>query len=175
MYSTRNIRYLRIGEKQVLQMVLYLKEENVAWFNDHIMQQVLSAIQPVISKKFSEEDKKKGKDTVADVFRGADFQFAYYFKPTDTRHCILMKDISFTAPERNAASDNEEDIEEDVKLKLKATYDNLALHRKTLVVVVEPYSPQRPPPDFMGFEYRRELSIQNYFTAKSSSNAGDAD
>lgn len=37
-YSTYNIRYLRISEKQVLPLIIYLRQENLSWFNDIIFQ-----------------------------------------------------------------------------------------------------------------------------------------
>jgi hypothetical protein len=38
MYTTQNIRYLRISEKQVLPLIIYLHQENLTWFNDIILQ-----------------------------------------------------------------------------------------------------------------------------------------
>ena len=33
-FPTRNVYYLRISPKIVLQLVLFLKEEHIHWFND---------------------------------------------------------------------------------------------------------------------------------------------
>ncbi|CAG8750081.1 9395_t:CDS:1, partial [Acaulospora morrowiae] len=37
-YTTYNIRYLRISEKKVLPLILYIKPENTEWFNEVLFQ-----------------------------------------------------------------------------------------------------------------------------------------
>ncbi|CAG8494007.1 26063_t:CDS:10, partial [Racocetra persica] len=145
-YSTRNIRYLRISEKQVLPLILYLKPEHINWFNDIIFQEVLSALQKLIPKKFSREKKKFG----SDIYREGKFQFAYYFKNTDVRHSVLEKNKKYVFPsEKSTLSEEDEssqnlhdsftnEKEEDEKPTLQVTYQGFNIFYKSLIVIVEP-------------------------------------
>ncbi|CAG8694974.1 10521_t:CDS:2, partial [Acaulospora morrowiae] len=73
--------------------------------------EVLAALQKVIPKNLSKDRKKKAEDK--DVYRGINLQMAYYFKPTEARHSILLKDKN-------------------------VTYQGFSIFRKTLVIIVEP-------------------------------------
>ncbi|CAG8519049.1 7932_t:CDS:2 [Funneliformis mosseae] len=126
LYTTHNIRYLRISEKQVLPLIIYLRQENLLWFNDIIFQEILSALQRIIPKKFSRKKKNVSNKSLSDIYRGSNFQFAYYIKPTEVKHSILIKDKTSIFP-----SDK-------MKLSFNLTYQGYNIFRKSLVLIVEP-------------------------------------
>ncbi|CAG8523132.1 3008_t:CDS:10 [Diversispora eburnea] len=101
-FSTYNIHYLRISAKQVLPLILYIKPDNINWFNDIIFQCIaeVSIIDILMNSLMN--------SLMSSLM--TNFQMAYYFKPTDTRHSILVK----------------------------ITYEGFAIFRKSLVVIVEP-------------------------------------
>ncbi|RUP30359.1 hypothetical protein BC936DRAFT_138653 [Jimgerdemannia flammicorona] len=108
----------------------------------------------------------------------ADFQFAYYLKPTDNQHHILVKNKNYIFPEKPTTAsaagpskpsksgkptsdddyfddDLNEAEEPEEKPTLHVTYSGFTIHPKTLMVVAEPYDPSRPSraPQYHGFEY----------------------
>ncbi|RIA85695.1 hypothetical protein C1645_363749 [Glomus cerebriforme] len=164
-YSTHNIRYLRISEKQVLPLIIYLRQENLSWFDDIIFQEILSALQRIIPKKFSGKKINGSNKSLSDIYRGSNFQFAYYFKPTDVKHSVLIKDIPSILPPSNKTNvsssqsqakheEHEEheninnsskgnhssskNIDDGVQPKLNITYQGFNIFRKSLVIIVEP-------------------------------------
>ncbi|KAJ9090664.1 hypothetical protein QFC19_009526 [Naganishia cerealis] len=87
-YSTRNALYLRISSWTVLPLYLYLDERH---FN------VVDSLFPILScngrllAKFHAEDPNTTKKSTVEVHRGATYQFAFFFRKTDTRHVVLLK------------------------------------------------------------------------------------
>ncbi|KAI5480628.1 Rho guanyl-nucleotide exchange factor [Pseudohyphozyma bogoriensis] len=80
-YSTRQSSYLRIGPYQVLQMILYLEEDNVPWMSDSVLERMLMVLKERIPRKLSSEvpsgSRSKIEATKAekiDIYRGADYQ-----------------------------------------------------------------------------------------------------
>ncbi|CAG8495663.1 15532_t:CDS:2 [Acaulospora colombiana] len=135
-YATYNIRYLRISERKVLPLILYVRPENTGWFNEVLFQEVLAALQKVIPKNLSKERKKKTSDK--NVYRGTNLQMAYYFKPTETRHSILLKDKNYVFSSEESPDGDEDEDEEEKKPVLNITYQGFSIFRKTLVIIVEP-------------------------------------
>ncbi|CAJ0838840.1 3521_t:CDS:2 [Entrophospora sp. SA101] len=81
----------------------------------------------------------------SDVYRGANFQFAYYFKPTEAKHSVLTKEKNFIFPsseklasKRDKHNKNNNDNEEDVKPILEIGYRGFNVFRKSLIMVIEP-------------------------------------
>lgn len=167
--STRSLHYLRISKTHVLPLILYLPESNLTWFTDEIFQQILASLQPIISSTFEtarrktnsgterdghkEKDKKDEKDTVvtlgssgtngrymANLYRGAKYQFAYFFRPT-TRHVMLSKTEPYD--QHNP-------------------YTPMIVYKYTLVVVAEPHTAQnvRIPQSSM-LEYPKTVTSGN--------------
>ncbi|CAI2181849.1 4463_t:CDS:2 [Funneliformis geosporum] len=138
LYTTHNIRYLRISEKQVLPLIIYLRQENLLWFNDIIFQEILSALQRIIPKIFSRKKKNVSNKLLSDIYRGSNFQFAYYIKPTEVKHSILIKDKTsiFPSDKMNASVSKSQMEQENINLNL--TYQGYNIFRKSLVLIVEP-------------------------------------
>ncbi|RHZ67778.1 hypothetical protein Glove_299g86 [Diversispora epigaea] len=73
---------------------------------------------------------------------------AYYFKPTETRHSILVKNKKYIFNDDDDDDDDDEkktkkdniEEEEEEKPILEITYEGFAIFRKSLVVIVEPLS-----------------------------------
>ncbi|KAI9012869.1 hypothetical protein BC832DRAFT_537731 [Gaertneriomyces semiglobifer] len=144
-FSVRNVRYIRIGPKTVLQMILYIRQKDLNWFNEAKYMEILRALQPLIPRKLDAELLKKDMG-LADVCRmpTARLQIAYCFKDVEAKYGILQTDPSST------------------------TYSSYFLHNRCLTVVVEPYDPadrNAPPPDFLGFNYRSTMRIDDFFVS----------
>ncbi|CAB4487695.1 hypothetical protein RhiirA5_486077 [Rhizophagus irregularis] len=179
-YSTYNIRYLRISEKQVLPLIIYLRQENLSWFNDIIFQEILSALQRIIPKKFLGKKKNASDKSLSDIYRGSNFQFAYYFRPTDVKHSILIKDnpIIFSPSNPNVSSSQSQtehaeiknssrgnhtsltNVEDGVK-QSNITYQGFNIFRKTLVIIVEPLDKIIEFGD--NIQIATAMTIDNYF------------
>ncbi|KAJ9126424.1 hypothetical protein QFC24_002165 [Naganishia onofrii] len=78
-YSTRNALYLRISSW------------TVGWMNDATLQAALADLRPKLLAKFHAEDPNLTKKSTVEVHRGASYQFAFFFRKTDTRHVVLLK------------------------------------------------------------------------------------
>ncbi|THV08451.1 hypothetical protein K435DRAFT_11492 [Dendrothele bispora CBS 962.96] len=108
MFRPRNPYYLRISEKNVLLVYLYLDDRHLEWMSDRILQHVLEDLRPNILSKLQEEtgSKKRGVDT----HRGDSYQFCYFLRKTQP-HSLVFKNRTFTteprppqAPIRNSSS-----------------------------------------------------------------------
>ncbi|KAF6762325.1 hypothetical protein DFP72DRAFT_878543 [Ephemerocybe angulata] len=77
-FRTRNCYYLRISEKTVLPLYLYLDERHLDWMSDHVLQHVLSDLRPRILPKLQAEldtqgassSAKNSKISTVDTHRG---------------------------------------------------------------------------------------------------------
>ncbi|GBB86097.1 hypothetical protein RclHR1_12550006 [Rhizophagus clarus] len=170
-YSTYNIRYLRISEKQVLPLIIYLRQENLSWLNDIIFQEVLSALQRIIPKNFSRKKKNVSDKSLSDIYRGSNFQFAYYFKPTDVKHSILIKSQTEhneikESPKENYTSPTS--VEDDQILKFNVTYQGFNIIRKSLVIIVEPLDKVIEFGD--NVQIATAMTIDNYFGKSDTDN-----
>ncbi|GAA5889116.1 hypothetical protein JCM5296_007170 [Sporobolomyces johnsonii] len=100
-FRPRQSSYLRISPTSVLQMILYLEPYHVDWMNNSVLERMLFALKDRIPLKLAQEqEKKKGKErTQVDVFRGADYQMAFFFRRTSDKHVVLLKNktLHYTA------------------------------------------------------------------------------
>lgn len=88
-YKSRQSLYLRISLTSVLQMTLCLDERHCGWMSDAIMERVIAALKSRIGPKLRKEA-KEGKEKV-DVYRGAGWQMAYFYRKSSTRHAVMLK------------------------------------------------------------------------------------
>ncbi|KAL8280017.1 hypothetical protein RQP46_007598 [Phenoliferia psychrophenolica] len=107
-YRSRQTAYLRISPSQVIQLVLYMEEYNVDWMKDAVLERMLVALKDKIPIKVRTEglmlprgskgDAANSKSKV-DVYRGPDYQIAYYFRKASQPHAVLLKDKTLLHPE----------------------------------------------------------------------------
>ncbi|GAA5923314.1 uncharacterized protein JCM15063_003607 [Sporobolomyces koalae] len=100
-FSPRQSSYLRISPTLVLQLILYLEPHHVEWMNVGVFERILVALKDRIPIKIQQEDitnryhksgsGPKHKDKV-DVFRGTDYQMAFFFRKTNDKHVVLLKE-----------------------------------------------------------------------------------
>ncbi|KAJ7276507.1 hypothetical protein B0H12DRAFT_1207672 [Mycena haematopus] len=101
-FRTRNPFYLRISEKNVLPLYVYLDEAHVNWMTDSILQRVLADLQPKILPKLkAEADALKSgpaanKKATVDTHRGDSYEFCYFIRKTE-QHSVLIKTRYFSA------------------------------------------------------------------------------
>ncbi|KAJ7498804.1 hypothetical protein FB451DRAFT_1203065 [Mycena latifolia] len=102
-FRTRNPYYLRISEKNVLPLYLYLDTHHVSWMTDNILQHVLADLQPKILPKLKAEadalsstPSAANKKATVDTHRGDSYQFCYFIRKTEP-HSVLIKTRHFSA------------------------------------------------------------------------------
>ncbi|GAA5899129.1 hypothetical protein JCM6882_004624 [Rhodosporidiobolus microsporus] len=95
-FRPRQSSYLRISPTTVLQMILYLEPAHTEWMNqNNVLERMLFALRDRIPLKLAQEGtgKKSGKEkSHVDVFRGADYQMAFFFRRANDKHVVLLKD-----------------------------------------------------------------------------------
>ncbi|KAK4057760.1 hypothetical protein OIO90_001408 [Microbotryomycetes sp. JL221] len=98
-FRPRQSSYLRISPSTVLQFIMYLEPAHVDWMTDERLDRVLYALKERIPAKLEKErsqGKKKGpaakEKTHVDVYRGSDYQMAFFFRRTSKKHVVLLKD-----------------------------------------------------------------------------------
>ncbi|CAG8439231.1 7433_t:CDS:2 [Ambispora leptoticha] len=150
-YTTYTQRYIRVSEKHILPLIIYLRPENTNWFNDGMFQELIVKLSKFLPPKIDSmrkrksnesEDKQEEQQISADIFREK-FHCAYYFRPTDVRHSVLIKDKGYVFPSSSSNTTGGEklkskEIEEEIKPELQVNYNGFSVFIKTLVVVVEP-------------------------------------
>lgn len=95
-YKPKQSRYIRISPNAVLQMTLYLDERHIYWMSDAILEHVLLALKDRIGPKLRKERKGGaggGANAKAkiDIYRGAGWQCAFFFRKTTQKHAVLLK------------------------------------------------------------------------------------
>ncbi|KAJ6515781.1 hypothetical protein C8R45DRAFT_957598 [Mycena sanguinolenta] len=100
-FRTRNPFYLRISEKNVLPLYVYLDEAHVNWMTDNILQHVLADLQPKILPKLKAEadilkSGQAAKKATVDTHRGESYEFCYFIRKTE-QHSVLIKTRHFSA------------------------------------------------------------------------------
>ncbi|KAF8195772.1 hypothetical protein K438DRAFT_1826492 [Mycena galopus ATCC 62051] len=101
-FRSRNPYYLRISEKNILPLYVYLDEAHLDWMTDGILQHVLADLQPKILPKLkAEADALKStpaasKKATVDTHRGDSYQFCYFIRKTE-QHSVLIKTRHFSA------------------------------------------------------------------------------
>ncbi|GAA5936617.1 hypothetical protein JCM10213_000008 [Rhodosporidiobolus nylandii] len=94
-FRPRQSSYLRISPTSVLQMILYLEPAHTEWMNNDVLERMLYALKDRIPLKLAQEGtgKRTGKEkTQVDVFRGADYQMAFFFRRAYDKHVVMLKD-----------------------------------------------------------------------------------
>ncbi|GAA5987067.1 hypothetical protein JCM11641_007831 [Rhodosporidiobolus odoratus] len=94
-FRPRQSSYLRISPTTVLQMILYLEPTHTDWMNNDVLERMLFALRDRIPLKLAQEGngKRTGKEkTQVDVFRGADYQMAFFFRRAYDKHVVMLKD-----------------------------------------------------------------------------------
>ncbi|KAJ7781125.1 hypothetical protein B0H16DRAFT_1497159 [Mycena metata] len=100
-FSARNPYYLRISDKNVLPLYVYLDEQHLNWMSDNVLQHVLADLQPKILPKLKAEadaaaSPAGNKKATVDTHRGDSYQFAYFIRKTEP-HSVLIKTRHFSA------------------------------------------------------------------------------
>ncbi|TPX53499.1 hypothetical protein SeMB42_g00761 [Synchytrium endobioticum] len=124
-FGARFMKYLRIGPQLVLPLIVYIEKKNQSWFTDAIFQQLLMVFAGIIPAALNKDELRKdvGK---GDFLRNKVFQIIYTFRPTETKHSLLL----------HATRQN--------------TYGEYNVYPFSLMVVVEPVSTDGRYPDFFG-------------------------
>ncbi|KAK4046371.1 hypothetical protein OIV83_006094 [Microbotryomycetes sp. JL201] len=106
-FRPRQASYLRISPRQVLQLVMYLEPAHVDWMTDERLDRVLYALKERIPTKLrKEEHNLRRKSAVAkektqvDVYRGSDYQMAYFFRRAGQKHVVMLKDKRLLYPDK---------------------------------------------------------------------------
>ncbi|GAA6046545.1 hypothetical protein JCM3770_006202 [Rhodotorula araucariae] len=80
-------------------MTLYLEPAHVEWMSNSVLERMLFALKDRIPLKLRQEDEARGKAAKGakervqvDVFRGADYQMAFFFRHANDKHVVLLKD-----------------------------------------------------------------------------------
>ncbi|KAK0498639.1 hypothetical protein EDD18DRAFT_95533 [Armillaria luteobubalina] len=123
-FRPRNPYYLRISEKNVLPLYLYLDDRHLEWMSDRILQHVLEDLRPklfplcyhvdcvvefkfsIVSKLRTESELQKGSDKkgTVETHRGETYQFCYFLRKTQP-HSVLLKSRNFiTVPRQTTTS-----------------------------------------------------------------------
>ncbi|KAI4525681.1 hypothetical protein K525DRAFT_265841 [Schizophyllum commune Loenen D] len=100
-FRARNAYYLKISERNVLPLYVYLDERHLDWMNDQILQHVLADLRPhIVPKLRAEADATQSaagaKKLTVDTHRGDSYQFAYFLRKTHP-HSVLIKTRHFVA------------------------------------------------------------------------------
>ncbi|KAJ7047256.1 hypothetical protein C8F04DRAFT_1021788 [Mycena alexandri] len=100
-FRARNPYYLRISDKNVLPLYVYLDEQHLNWMSDNVLQHVLADLQPKILPKLKAEADAAAtpagnKKATVDTHRGDSYQFAYFIRKTEP-HSVLIKTRHFSA------------------------------------------------------------------------------
>ncbi|KAF8897644.1 hypothetical protein BD779DRAFT_1782049 [Infundibulicybe gibba] len=102
-FRTRNPYYLRISERIVLPLYVYLDERHVDWMSDRILQHVLADLRPKILPKLQAEvytlegsGGAASKKVTVDTHRGETYQFCYFLRKAGS-HSVLVKTRNFVA------------------------------------------------------------------------------
>ncbi|KAF8605420.1 hypothetical protein BDV93DRAFT_521734 [Ceratobasidium sp. AG-I] len=104
-FQTRNLYHLRVSEHSVLPLYLYLDENHVEWMTRSILKEIIADLKPLIGPKLVKESHigasglsasamKKAGQSVVEVQRGDNYQFAYFLKPAES-YDILIKTRDF--------------------------------------------------------------------------------
>ncbi|TRM67697.1 hypothetical protein BD626DRAFT_479557 [Schizophyllum amplum] len=100
-FHARNAYYLKISDRNILPLYVYLDERHLDWMNDHILQHVLADLRPHIVPKLRAEAEATqstagAKKLTLDTHRGDSYQFAYFLRKTHP-HSVLIKTRQFVA------------------------------------------------------------------------------
>ncbi|TPX32567.1 hypothetical protein SmJEL517_g04379 [Synchytrium microbalum] len=137
------LRYLRVGPNLVLPMIVYTSRSNQMWFTDAIFQQLLTVLADIIRTSMSNKDsiKRDVGRSVGEYVRNSVFQMIYTFRPTETRHHLLLRDTG--------------------------TYKGYTVYSYTLMLLIEPPNRDGLLPDFFGLvDSVRGVEVSGTITTK---------
>ncbi|KAG8691415.1 hypothetical protein FRC11_004179 [Ceratobasidium sp. 423] len=106
-FQSRNLYHLRVNKHTVLPLYLYLDEKHVDWMTWGVLNDIISDLKPLIGPKLVKESHigtsglsasaaKKAGQSVVEVYRGENYQFAYFLKPAES-YDLLIKARDFVA------------------------------------------------------------------------------
>ncbi|CAE6438059.1 unnamed protein product [Rhizoctonia solani] len=106
-FQSRNLYHLRVNKHTVLPLYLYLDEKHVDWMTRVLLNNIISDLKPLIGPKLVKESHigasglsasaaKKAGQSVVEVHRGENYQFAYFLKPAGS-YDLLIKARDFVA------------------------------------------------------------------------------
>ncbi|KAF8681486.1 hypothetical protein RHS04_02992 [Rhizoctonia solani] len=107
-FQNRNLYHLRVNKHTVLPLYLYLDEKHVDWMSRRILNEIIADLKPLrIGPKLVKESHigasglsasaaKKAGQSVVEVHRGENYQFAYFLKPAES-YDLLIKARDFVA------------------------------------------------------------------------------
>ncbi|KAJ3041145.1 hypothetical protein HDV00_009860 [Rhizophlyctis rosea] len=86
-FNSRTVTYIRIGANHALRAVIFLRKIDWNWFDDKRLQQVITALFPIIPTKLASVQGVGGKESkdagFADVYRGEPYDSKGTGKPPD--------------------------------------------------------------------------------------------
>ncbi|CEL63811.1 hypothetical protein RSOLAG1IB_05575 [Rhizoctonia solani AG-1 IB] len=106
-FQNRNLYHLRVNKHTVLPLYLYLDEKHVDWMTRRTLNEIIADLKPLIGPKLVKESHigasglsasaaKKAGQSVVEVHRGENYQFAYFLKPAES-YDLLIKARDFVA------------------------------------------------------------------------------
>ena len=111
---------------------------------------MIAAIRPTLMTRLKEEQEQSMKSTKSggskkkaptkDVIKDALFDVSMFMLPVPQRHCIMMKDRTFTLPFTGESNEIDADEDEDVKPVLHTAYNGFEIRGKMLCLVIKPSS-----------------------------------
>ncbi|KAK0468205.1 uncharacterized protein EV420DRAFT_1743126 [Desarmillaria tabescens] len=105
-FRPRNPYYLRISERNVLPLYLYLDDRHLDWMSDRILQHVLEDLRPnIVPKLKAESETQRGSDKkgTVETHRGETYQFCYFLRKAQP-HSVLLKSRTFITVSRQSAT-----------------------------------------------------------------------
>ncbi|CAE6422674.1 unnamed protein product [Rhizoctonia solani] len=106
-FQNRNLYHLRVNKHTILPLYLYLDEKHVDWMTRSVLNEIIADLKPLIGPKLVKESHvgasglsasaaKKAGQSVVEVHRGENYQFAYFLKPAES-YDLLIKARDFVA------------------------------------------------------------------------------
>ncbi|CAE6450198.1 unnamed protein product [Rhizoctonia solani] len=104
-FQSRNLYHLRVNRHTILPLYIYLDERHIDWMTRGILNEIISDLKPLIGPKLVKESHigasglsasaaKKAGQSVVEVHRGENYQFAYFLKPAES-YDLLIKTRDF--------------------------------------------------------------------------------
>ncbi|KAI8381443.1 uncharacterized protein BYT42DRAFT_566533 [Radiomyces spectabilis] len=95
---TRNVIHLRITPSTSLRVIIYLRQENIAWFNENgLLPLVISTLQPVVvnhlvTTQAKSAAKRKKEMEIFHTLNHDSFSLAYRFTWHDIHQAIMLRE-----------------------------------------------------------------------------------
>ncbi|KAH7343274.1 hypothetical protein B0J17DRAFT_713462 [Rhizoctonia solani] len=115
-FQSRNLYHLRVNKHTVLPLYLYLDDRHVDWMTRGVLNEIISDLKPLIGPKLVKESHigasglsvsaaKKAGQSVVEVHRGENYQFAYFLKPAESYDLLIKARDFVTATASSDALD----------------------------------------------------------------------